>query len=220
MDYQELKLKFKKYQNQEQALQMKKYMRNQFEFYGYHSLERKQIYQQDLRTEKQLKVIDWNLLQQAWNDPYREMQYFVCDYLIAMERFLSFEDLPKLRAFIKQKSWWDTIDSLIKPIGYLGLKDKRIDKKMLEWSQDNNIWIRRTAIEHQLLRKEKMKTELLAQTIKNNFGSREFFINKAIGWALRDYSKTNPKWVAQFLEKYRDQMATLSLKEASKYLKS
>lgn len=220
MDYQELKLKFKKYQNQEQALQMKKYMRNQFEFYGYHSLERKQIYKQDLRTEKQLKVIDWNLLQQAWNDPYREMQYFVCDYLIAMERFLSFEDLPKLRAFIKQKSWWDTIDSLIKPIGYLGLKDKRIDKKMLEWSQDNNIWIRRTAIEHQLLRKEKMKTELLAQTIKNNFGSKEFFINKAIGWALRDYSKTNPKWVAQFLEKYRDQMATLSLKEASKYLKS
>lgn len=220
MDYQELKLKFKKYQNQEQALQMKKYMRNQFEFYGYHSLKRKQIYQQDLRTEKQLKVIDWNLLQQAWNDPYREMQYFVCDYLIAMERFLSFEDLPKLRAFIKQKSWWDTIDSLIKPIGYLGLKDKRIDKKMLEWSQDNNIWIRRTAIEHQLLRKEKMKTELLAQTIKNNFGSKEFFINKAIGWALRDYSKTNPKWVAQFLEKYRDQMATVSLKEASKYLKS
>lgn len=195
-------------------------MRNQFEFYGYHSLKRKQIYQQDLRTEKQLKVIDWNLLQQAWNDPYREMQYFVCDYLIAMERFLSFEDLPKLRAFIKQKSWWDTIDSLIKPIGYLGLKDKRIDKKMLEWSQDNNIWIRRTAIEHQLLRKEKMKTELLAQTIKNNFGSKEFFINKAIGWALRDYSKTNPKWVAQFLEKYRDQMATVSLKEASKYLKS
>ena len=65
-----------------------------------------------------------------------------------------------------------------------------------------------------------MKTELLAQIIKNNFGSQEFFINKAIGWALRDYSKTNPKWVRQFLEKYQAQMATLSVKEASKYLKS
>lgn len=220
MDFQELQQKFNEHQNKEQALQMKKYMRNQFEFLGYHSRERKLVYHQDLLNEKKNKKIDWKLLQQAWDDPYREMQYFVCDYLIAMERFLSFEDLPKLRTFIKQKSWWDTIDSLIKPISYLGLKDKRIDEEMLKWSKDNNLWIRRTAIEHQLLRKEKMKTKLLAQIIKNNLGSQEFFINKAIGWALRDYSKTNPKWVRQFLEKYQAQMATLSVKEASKYLKS
>lgn len=220
MEYQKLKQKFETHQNQEQAIQMKKYMRNQFEFYGYHSLERKQVYQQELHAEKQNKKIDWNLLQQAWNDPYREMQYFVCDYLIAMKRFLKYEDLPQLRKFVMEKSWWDTIDSLIKPISYLGLKDERIDEEMLKWSKDNNIWIRRTAIEHQLLRKEKMKSELLAQIIKNNLNSEEFFINKAIGWALRDYSKTNPKWVKQFLEKYQGQMATLSIKEASKYLKS
>ncbi|QNQ83264.1 DNA alkylation repair protein [Lactobacillus sp. PV037] len=218
MNYQKLQQKFLENQNQVQALQMKKYMRNQFDFYGYHSADRKEIYHQDLLAEKKKKQVDWELLERAWNDSHRELQYFVCDYLIAMKKFLKFEDLPKLRHFILQKSWWDTIDSLIKPIGYLGLKDNRVGKEMLKWSKDSNFWIRRTAIEHQLLRKEKMDTELLKQIIKNNFNSEEFFINKAIGWALRDYSKTNPAWVKEFLGEYKNQMAPLSIKEASKYL--
>lgn len=71
---------------------------------------------------------------------------------------------------------------------------------------------------HQLCRKEKTNTELLEKIIVNNFGSNEFFINKAIGWSLRDYSKTNPKWVKEFVGKYKDKMDKLSIKEASKYI--
>ena len=73
---------------------------------------------------------------------------------------------------------------------------------MLEWSIDNDFWLRRIAIDHQLGRKEKTNTELLEQILVNNFGSEEFFINKAIGWSLRDYSKTNSDWVRSFLNKY------------------
>ena len=89
---------------------------------------------------------------------------------------------------------------------------------MLKWSKDEDFWVRRIAIDHQLCRKEKTNTELLEKIIVNNFGSNEFFINKAIGWSLRDYSKTNPKWVKEFVEKYKDKMDKLSIKEASKYI--
>ena len=110
------------------------------------------------------------------------------------------------------------IDGLDRIVGNIAFKDERIDDLMLEWSKDEDYWVRRIAIDHQLCRKEKTNTELLEKIIVNNFGSNEFFINKAIGWSLRDYSKTNPKWVKEFVEKYKDKMDKLSIKEASKYI--
>jgi 3-methyladenine DNA glycosylase AlkD len=89
---------------------------------------------------------------------------------------------------------------------------------MLAWSTDEDFWLRRITIDHQLCRKDKTNTELLERILINNFGSSEFFINKAIGWGLRDYSKTNPQWVKTFIEKYKDKMNKLSIKEASKYI--
>ena len=90
---------------------------------------------------------------------------------------------------------------------------------MLQWSLDEDKWVRRVAIEHQLLRKDKMNIDLLAEIIENNLGNNEFFINKAIGWALRDYSKTNPVWVKQFIFDHQSAMAPLSIREGSKYIK-
>lgn len=89
---------------------------------------------------------------------------------------------------------------------------------MLNWSEDDDFWVLRIAIDHQLCRKLDTNAELLEKILVNNFGSSEFFINKAIGWSLRDYSKSNPEWVRGFIERYRDKMNPLSLKEASKYL--
>ena len=116
------------------------------------------------------------------------------------------------------KSIGYTIDSLIKPIGKLGLRDSRVDKVMLEWSRDSNFCLIRVAIEHQLLRKKNMNAKLLNTILENNLGQEEFFINKAIGWALRDYSKTDPTWVQGFIQTHQDEMASLSIKEGSKYL--
>ena len=89
---------------------------------------------------------------------------------------------------------------------------------MLEWSKDDNIWIKRTAIEHQLNLKDKTDYKLLEKIIINCFGTDEIFINKAIGWALREYSKTNSTWVKEFINRYKNQMSDLSVKEASKYI--
>ena len=135
-----------------------------------------------------------------------------------MKDKLTIDDIPKFKRLILEKSWWDTIDNLDMTIGALALKDSNVNKILLEWSLDENIWLRRIAIDHQLLRKDKTNTELLSKILKNNLGQTEFFINKAIGWALRDYSKTNPEWVRNFIEENRENMAKLSIKEASKYL--
>jgi len=94
-----------------------------------------------------------------------------------------------------------------------------LEKIILEWSLSDNIWLRRVAIDHQLLRKEKTNVRLMEKILLNNLDQTEFFINRAIGWALRDYSKANPEWVASFIEKNKGRMAELSIKEASKYLK-
>ncbi|WP_338138733.1 DNA alkylation repair protein [Lactobacillus paragasseri] len=178
---------------------MESYMRNKFIFYGLKSPERRKSYHDLIKLEKANKKIDWKFLDQAWADEHREAQYFVCDYLIALEKYLKFEDIDHIFNYVKSKQWWDTIDSLIKPIGNIGLRDDRVNDLMLAWSKDDDFWVRRVAIEHQLLRKDKMNVKLLNAILENNLGSSEFFINKAIGWALRDYSKTNPNWVENFI---------------------
>lgn len=135
-----------------------------------------------------------------------------------MRNLFGFYGIPKIKKYIKTKQWWDTIDFLDKVIGEIGLKDNRVDNLMIEWSEHEDFWVRRIAIDYQLCRKEKTNTQLLETIIVNNFGSHEFFINKAIGWALRDYSKTDSKWVKDFLEKNEDKMNKLSIKEAGKYI--
>ena len=90
---------------------------------------------------------------------------------------------------------------------------------MEDWSVSDNIWIKRTAIEHQFCLKDKTDSVLLEKIILNCLGSDEFFINKAIGWALRDYQKVNPKWVQDFITKHKDRMSSLTIREASKYIK-
>lgn len=140
------------------------------------------------------------------------------DYLVAMQKFLKFDDVSHIEKYIKTNQWWDTIDGLDRIVGNIAFTDERINDLMLEWSTDEDFWVRRIAIDHQLCRKERTNTELLEKILVNNFGSSEFFINKAIGWSLRDYSKTNPDWVRNFVETHKDKMDKLSIREASKYL--
>lgn len=216
--YLEIKKLFESNEDKDNAIAMSKYMRNMFDFYGLTTPKRKEVYNDFIKSERKLKKIDWEFLDKCYEDNHREFQYLVYDYLLAMKQYVSFEDISKIQNYVIKKSWWDTIDFLCKVIGDVGLRDSRVKDLMKEWSKNENIWIKRTAIEHQLCLKEKTDTKLLEQIIVNCFGSDEFFINKAIGWALRDYSKTDSNWVKDFVNKYNDKMDSLSIKEASKYL--
>lgn len=214
--YLEIRKKFEENENFEKAIEMSAYMRKQFLFYGIETKLRREIYKDVLKDAKKDKKIDWIFLSKCFNDSHREFQYLVSDYLAYMKDFLTFDDIERIKKYITEKSWWDTVDSLDNVIG--NIKDSRLDDLMLSWSMDDNFWLRRVAIDHQLLYKEKTNTTLLEKIIVNNLGSKEFFINKAIGWSLREYSKTNPSWVRNFLKKYKDKLSKLSIREASKYL--
>ena len=218
MDFSKLYEEMIQHKNEEQARQMSKYMLNKFEYIGIKTPERRKIFKNFFKEYKNEEKIDWEFVNKCWENEYREFQYVAADYLKNMKEKLTIDDIPKFKRLILEKSWWDTIDNLDMTIGALALKDSNVNKILLEWSIDENIWLRRIAIDHQLLRKEKTNTELLEKILKNNLGQAEFFINKAIGWALRDYSKTNPEWVRNFIEENRENMAKLSIKEASKYL--
>ncbi len=203
--------------NPQKAIAMEAYMRNQFKFLGIRAPERKILTRDFLKTIDRA-TIDWEFVQQCWEKDEREFQYLANAYLTKVKQRLTVEDIPRLRQLIVTKSWWDTIDSLDKFVGYVALHHPTIEATLLDWSTADNIWLRRVAIDHQILRKEQTNPVLLEKIICHNFGQNEFFINKAIGWSLRDYSKTNPEWVKTFIARHQDQMAPLSIREASKYI--
>lgn len=206
------------HQNASQAVQMEKYMRNQFAFLGIQSKERRALSRAFLNNEKKNKGINWNLVYFMCNQPYREYSYIACDYLLMKKSLLVPDDLQHLKKLITSHSWWDTVDNLDKAVGELTLAYPELNSVMLKWSQSDNLWLKRVAINHQRGRKTEMDTVLLRDIILNNLDSDEFFINKAIGWILRDYSKTNPEWVLTFLEQHKKQLHPLSIKEGSRYL--
>lgn len=216
--YLAVKKQFEEHKDEKNAVKMAAYMRNLFLFYGLPTPKRKAIYKDFLKSEKARKTIDWDFLDKCYADEHREFQYLVMDYLVVMQKFLTYDDVPHIKQYIKSKQWWDTIDGFDRIVGNIAFADSRINDLMLAWSTDEDFWLRRIAIDHQLCRKDKTNTELLERILINNFGSSEFFINKAIGWSLRDYSKTNPEWVRNFVEMHRNKMDKLSIKEASKYL--
>ena len=216
--YLEIKITFEENRNDEKAFHMSKYMKDKFKYYGIATPYRRAICKNLFKQEKNNQKIDWEFLDLCYMDEYREMQYLVVDYLETMQKYITYDDIPKLENYVKVKQWWDTIDGFDKIIGNLVFIDDRINDLMLKWSISDDLWFRRIAIDHQLAMKDKTNTNLLEKIIINNFGSKEFFINKAIGWSLREYSKTNPEWVKKFIHKYKDDMSNLSIKEASKYI--
>lgn len=216
--YKILKKQMESHADPLKAKKMAAYMKNQFLFYGIPSPNRKALYKDFLKEEKIKKIVDWALLDQCFEDEHREFQYFACDYLVALAFYIPFEELDRIKAYIQKGNWWDTTDALDQVIGKIGLRDTRIKQAMILWSRSDELWIKRAAIDHQLLYKEKTDTQLLETILLNGLGSNEFFINKAIGWALRQYSKTNPRWVESFIKQHHTALSSLIIKEASKYL--
>ncbi len=203
--------------NADDARAMKAYMRGRFEFLGVKTPARRKAAKAFFKKHGGADI-DWRFVRQAWEHPFREMQYAALDYLETRKNLLRPGDLPQLKKLAQTKSWWDTIDFLDRLAGGIIAGFPETRPVILQWSRDADIWLRRLAIDHQLLRKDQTDQHLLEQILVNNLNQTEFFINKAIGWALRDYSKTNPEWVKNFIRQHHGKMAPLSIREASKYL--
>lgn len=211
--------KFESNRNKELAGPMAAYMKNHFPFLGIKSPLRKQLLKEHfaeyaLPEPKQLFDEVWKL----YNLPEREYQYAAIALIEKMKKQLTPDDFPVLQLLIETRSWWDSVDSIAPHfVGQLVKMDRAYgDKVMLKWSRSDNMWINRSAILHQLKFKHQTDPKLLFTIIKQHTDSKEFFIQKAIGWVLREYAKTNPDIVKEFVE--GNSLKPLSKREALKHL--
>jgi len=198
----------------ERARAMAAYMRDQFAYYGVGTTERRRL------TRPLLKAYAEADLRELWARPQRELQYCACEYLDLHRKRLSHPELlPTLEHLLTTKSWWDTVDALAShSVGGLVLRYPELHAAMDAWSQADNMWLRRTALIYQLSFKEKTDEERLFRNVDRMAHEKEFFIRKAIGWALRQYARVAPDRVREFLAPRRDKLSGLSLREATKHL--
>ncbi len=205
----------------ERAISMKSYMKNKFELYGISSPERSKILGSVWSIHK--KDIQDNfrdIVEILWDEEKRECQYFAMDILKKCQSKLNIEDIEFIRHKIISKSWWDTVDFLASnSVGHiLKGKEELIKTTIKDFLTSKNMWLARTTLLFQLKYRDKVDEKLLYRCILYLIGSKEFFINKAIGWSLRQYSKTNPESVSAFIEYNKEILAPLSIREGSKYL--
>lgn len=215
----ELRSSFELNRNDSIAIQQKAYLKNRFEHFGLKSPERRELSKPFLQKAfLPSKEEAFQIVETLWKDDYRDFQYFSMDLLLKYKKTFTPDDIPFFEELIINKSWWDTVDLIATNMVGQALKNHPdLQKEFSEkWLNSNNMWLQRTAILFQLKYKEDLDTDLLAQNITHMVGSKEFFINKAIGWVLREYSKTHPEWVIDFIEK--TPLHSLSRKEGLKHL--
>ncbi len=216
----QLETEFKRNANPEIAVGQKAYMKNKFEFYGIKTPLRREI-QRPFLDKKYLpsKKEIQKIIKTLWLKPEREYQYFAQELTYKYVKLFEKKDIELFEFMIIHGSWWDSIDFIASNLlgEYFKLYPKQTDKYMKKWMASKNIWLQRSAILFQLKYKNKLDTVLLVSIINSLLGSKEFFINKAIGWILREYSKTNPKWVVEFCKK--TELQKLSRYEALRLIK-
>jgi 3-methyladenine DNA glycosylase AlkD len=151
-----------------------------------------------------------------WAEPEREFAYVASDWLEAATKKGPAELLDVVADLIIDKSWWDTVDGLVHAVGNIVRRFPSLAPRVESWAAEENFWLARAAILHQLSWGDATDTERLSRVCLARAHDGEFFIRKAIGWALRDYAWRNPDWVEAFVEEHRDVLSALSIREATK----
>ncbi|NGO45485.1 DNA alkylation repair protein [Streptomyces ureilyticus] len=151
----------------------------------------------------------------CWRLPQREYHYFAVDYLRRHVTRLSSGFLPVARHLVSTVPWWDTVDLLAcHVVGGLVTADPKLRADMDAWIEDDDLWVARTALLHQLRYKDATDTERLFAYCARQSGHPDFFIRKAIGWCLREYAKTDPAAVRAFVAREKGRLSPLSVREA------
>jgi len=216
-----LEAAFKMRADPAKAIQMRKYMMGQFAFYGIHSPLRKEIYkthkkQYGLIPEEQTtEIVRW-----CWKASEREYQYFAMEFMGKKQRKVHSEIIGLYEYMITNKSWWDTVDFIAAHLvgSYFKQYPESIESLTSKWLNSGNMWLQRTCLLFQLKYKSETDGKLLESYIVKLASSKGFFIRKAIGWALREYSKTDADFVVQFVKTLA--LSGLSEREALKWLRN
>ncbi len=205
--------------NPKRAAQQKAYLRGQFEFFGLTSPIRRELQKPILLKAYLPKKEELHpIINDLWKKPQREFHYFAMELLFKYYKTFDQDDMELFEKMAIQNSWWDTIDYIAPKLMASYLKNHPHQKfeYVDKWNATDNIWLRRCGLIFQLHYKNDMDPVLIEHAIKGNLGSSEFFINKAIGWILRNYSRQNPDSVIAIVDKYP--LSNLSRREALRLL--
>jgi 3-methyladenine DNA glycosylase AlkD len=196
------------------------YMREQFPFLGIPSPRQAQLNRTIVAGLAKPDETDLTVVAlECWARDEREFQYFACAYLRRHVAAGTPRLLPTVRTLITTKSWWDTVDTLAAhTVGPLVAKHPSLQSTMDAWIEDDNMWLARTAILHQLQYKDRTDAARLFRYCTARASHPDFFIRKAIGWALRQYAYTDAAAVRDYLERSASILSPLSVREAAKHL--
>ncbi|MEV0443629.1 DNA alkylation repair protein [Streptomyces spectabilis] len=200
------------------AAEMRAYMKDVAPFLGLASGVRRELARAVLAGTPRPDEADCTALAlRCWRLPEREYHYFAVDYLRRHVKRCSSGFLPVARHLVTTVPWWDTVDLLAAHVvGGLVAADPKLTADMDAWSTDDDLWVIRTALLHQLRHKERTDADRLFAYCARQAGHPDFFIRKAIGWCLREYAKTDPDAVRTFVDRHRDALSPLSVREALK----
>ncbi len=203
-----------------QAVSMRAYMRDQFPFLGIRGPLQKTLAREVVAGLARPAEADLcSVAVRCWALPAREYQYFACGLLRRHAKVCSADVLGTARYLIVSKPWWDTVDTLAAHlVGPLVSRHPGLVSTMDAWIRDEDMWLARTALLHQLTYKEATDAARLFRYCTAALEHRDFFIRKAIGWALREYGKTDPGAVRSYVRAHETRMSALSVREALKNL--
>ncbi|KRF20733.1 DNA alkylation repair protein [Paenibacillus sp. Soil787] len=207
------------HRNTANASSMEAYMKNHFPFLGIRNPERVALTKQFMKEHGFPKGEEGvRIAKELWELPEREFAYTALLVLIGLRKTAEREHIDVLEHFVVTKSWWDTVDMIADHlIGFhLQRFPELIQSHVDKWLASDHMWLQRTAILFQLKYKQQTDVPLLFSCIRHTADSKEFFIRKAIGWALREYSKTDPAAVQSFVAS--TELSPLSVREALKVI--
>ncbi|WP_243525009.1 DNA alkylation repair protein [Bacillus pseudomycoides] len=212
---------FVAHQNPEKAAPMARYMKNHFSFLGIQTSERRKLLREVIQVHKLPDKEEFQIvIRELWSLPEREFQAAALDLLQKYKKHLDKTHIPFLEELIITKSWWDSVDGIVPTfLGDIFLKHSEVIPTYIpKWIASENIWLQRSAILFQLKYKKQMDEKLLFSIIGQLKSSKEFFIQKAIGWVLREYAKTSPNVVWEYTQ--NNALAPLSKREAIKHIRA
>lgn len=204
----------------EKAQAMQAYMKTSQPFSGVDAPTRKRLFSAAKKQFPLKTFADYsdNVLE-LWHGVTREEMYMGLAVAESYKKFRTDLAMPLFEEMVFTANNWDTLDLVAsKLIGDLVKSNREHEKKLVQWRDNDNFWVRRAAILAHLKHKSDTNVNLLAQTILLLAHEKEFFIRKAIGWVLREYAKTDANWVAQFVAQHQAQLSPLSKKEALKHI--
>ena len=192
------------------------YLKNQFEFFGIKTAERRLIFKEYLKANFPPQNEIENLAKELFAMPQREFHYCAIELLIANKKNWIAELIDLFELMIVNNSWWDTVDYVSSHLVAPYFKKFNLEKNKItkRWNQSDNMWLQRVSIIFQNKYKKETDEKLLTDYIVRHTDSKEFFIRKAIGWALREYAYTNSDFVTEFVQTH--DMSNLSKREALK----